>query len=77
MKLEQVVHRMATDEGFASAVRQDLEGTLAQEGIRLTSDEVAALRAALRQETGVSGPLRSLVEPPGVWHSPQFDPQTS
>jgi hypothetical protein len=73
MKLEQIVHRMATDEGFASAVRKDLEGTLAREGIRLTSDEVAALRAALPD---ASGPMRSATDP-GVWHSPQFDPQTS
>jgi len=74
MTLEQVVHRMATDVGFASAVRKDLEGTLAREGIQLTSDEVAALQAALPD---ASGPMRSVLEPPTVWHSPQFEPRTS
>jgi hypothetical protein len=64
---------MATDESFASAVRKDLEGTLAREGIRLTSDEVAALQAALPD---ASGPMRSANDPV-VWHSPQFEPQTS
>jgi hypothetical protein len=76
MKLEQVVHRIATDAAFASAVRKDLEGTLAQEGMHLAPDQVAALKAALQGDIESAtrlGNASSL----DVWHSPQFEPQTS
>jgi hypothetical protein len=73
MRLEQVVHRIATDAGFASAVRADLEGTLAREGIRLTADQVTALRAALLREPSRPSGASQL----DVWHSPQFEPQNS
>jgi hypothetical protein len=76
MKLEQIVHRMATDEGFASAVRKDLEGTLAREGMQLAPDQVAALRAALQDDIELSTRLDG-ANSLDVWHSPQFEPQTS
>ena len=75
MKLEQVVHRMATDEGFASAVRKDLEGTLAREGIQLQPEVISALRSTL-SGADEARDLLSLLDPT-VWHSPQLDPQTS
>ena len=76
MKLEQIVHRMATDEGFASAVRKDLAGTLAQEGMHLAPDQVAALKAALKGDIESATRLGNATSL-DVWHSPQFEPQTS
>lgn len=76
MKLEEVVHRIATDAAFASAVRQDLERALEREGIRLTSAQVAALKAALNGDTGRAARPES-ADSLDVWHSPQFEPQTS
>jgi hypothetical protein len=76
MKLEQVVHRIATDAAFAAAVRQDLEGTLAKEGIHLAGEEVAALEATLA-DAQAAGDLLSKALDPIIWHSPQFGPQTS
>lgn len=76
MKLEQIVHRVATDADFAAAARRDLEGTLAREGIEVAPAELAALQAALR------GASEEAIRPSGagsldVWHSPQFEPQSS
>jgi len=76
MKLEQIVHRMATDEGFASAVRKDLEGTLAREGIHLRPEEILALKSTLSGADEARDLISGLLDPV-IWHSPQFDPRTS
>jgi len=76
MKLEQIVHRVATDANFAAAARRDLERTMAREGIELAPAELAALQAALWGTP--EGAIRpSGATPLDVWHSPQFEPQNS
>lgn len=48
MKLEQVVHRIATDSEFAAAVAQDPAATLHRADIDLSEGEFQALLSALQ-----------------------------
>jgi hypothetical protein len=76
MSLEHVIHRIATDAAFASAVGEDLEGALAREGIELPAEQRSALRAALAGSKGL-GDLMGTALDPYIWHAPQFGPQTT
>lgn len=50
MSLAQVVHRMSTDNDFASQWRLDPEGTLAKRGLRLSNEELAFLKSGLKRQ---------------------------
>lgn len=47
MRLEQVVHRIATDSEFAASVMEDLEAALHRADIDVSEGELEALRSAL------------------------------
>ena len=52
--LRRLVERARADPSFAERTRADLEGLLAAEGIALSPEEVAAVRAAQAEGAGLA-----------------------
>ncbi len=71
MNIENVIHRIARDPEFASAIVEDPIAALEAHGLELHPEELDALQAALSTPSG-SNLITGTVGGPTDWFAPQF-----
>ena len=71
MSIENIIHRIASDPEFGSAIAEDPVATLEAHGLELHPEELAALQAAMSTPNG-SSLIMDAPDGPTEWFAPQF-----